>query len=121
MKHLLVGACALLACNVLLASDWVLLAKSKSSTWEARAGTFKRDADGHIFVAQGRRHVSETDRISFERWYVTRSDCQAGYGRLFTTTLDGEPKGHGVEFALKGGTVASGIADVLCELGLQSD
>ncbi|WP_354286830.1 hypothetical protein [Sphingomonas sp. UYEF23] len=98
------------------ASDWILLASTDTMVWEGRAGTLhlsKNNSQQDISVANGRATDTKYKRITFERWYVLVSACRNGSGKLVTTDMDGTFK-FDTEFVLKGGSVASSLADMLC-------
>jgi hypothetical protein len=55
------------------------------------------------------------DEIIFRKEYVTAQDCRIGHGKLISLNIDGSYAGE-VDYVSEGGTVASGIADMLCAL-----
>ena len=112
---------ALLATSSALAQDqgWVLLSQTESLTYEGRAGSFERSLTSNTNEPVGaiivRVRNKSTNRIVFEKNYVTLSDCTRGYGKLVTTELNGRAL-YQTDFIVDGGTVASTLAATICSL-----
>jgi hypothetical protein len=104
-------------------NDWILIASTDAMKWEGRAGSWnlsKTNSGKDVSVANGRSMDMKTRAITFERWYVPVSDCRSGSGKVSTTDMAGNFK-YDNEFVLKGGSIASSIADMLCSFVLEND
>jgi hypothetical protein len=99
--------------------NWVLISRAKTVVYEARVGSFERTlTEGThepLVTLTFRVRDSRNARIDFEKNYVRLADCEAGFGKLVTTDLNGRAK-YDSDFVTDGGNVASTIADTLCQL-----
>lgn len=107
------------ASSVLAQENWILISRSKTTTYEARVGSLE-----HTLTEVGREPIvalifrvrdSAKAAVEFEKNYVRLSDCRAGFGKLVTTDLNGRAK-YDNDFVFEGGNVASTIAQTLCGL-----
>lgn len=98
------------------AADWLPLSSTDDLIFEGRAGSreFSTTRGGNqIVIASGRVINKKTQKITFEKWYVGVDECRTGYGKIVTLNMDGSFSFEN-NFVLKGGSVASILADVLC-------
>lgn len=102
------------------APGWTEVAANASRTAvkEIKDGSFEvsqNKSNEEIAVVTGRTlSGSQTSpSIALEKWYVRTGDCQRGEGKIVTLRLDGEFK-YDNDFLLDGGTVASGVAEIIC-------
>jgi hypothetical protein len=105
------------------AEDWIILAETDRYRWEGRAGSLEfneNKAGEQISTATGRMTNRKTNQITFKRWYVRTSDCRKGSGKFVTLDLEGNFQ-FDTDFILKGGSVASSIADLLCGVVKDAD
>ncbi len=103
--------------------DWIMLASADTLKWEGRAGSWtqsKNNSGQAVAVASGRVTDTKTTMITFERWYVPITACRAESGKVTTTDMAGNFK-YDNDFVLKGGSVASSIADMLCSFIIAND
>lgn len=68
----------------------------------------------HVRVG-GRMTYKDTGLIDFTVFVVPASACRAGSGMLVTVPIDVNQKSYSTQFVLQGGTLASIVADLLCE------
>lgn len=104
-------------------ADWLELASTSEMVWEGRVGSreFSATRGGkRIVVAAGRTTDKNTKQMNFEKWYVEVEDCKRGHGNLVTLRMDGTFSFEN-QFVLKGGSVASGLAEMLCWLVFETD
>ena len=105
------------------ADDWIKLGESDNGTWEGRAGSahFSKNNSGEeIVTASGRTTDLKTKRVEFEQWYVRVSACRNGSGKVVTADISGTFKWD-TDFVLKGGNIASSLADMLCSFVQERD
>ena len=105
------------------ATEWVTLAGTDQFTWEGHAGTVRATTTRggtQVVVAQGRVTDKKTTVVTFQKWYVSVTDCRAGNGKLVTLDMEGNFQGEN-DFVLHGGTVASSLAEMLCSDVINND
>lgn len=109
--------------QAIAAEDWIVIASTDAMLWEGQARSLhaaKNNGGQDVVVASGRVIDKASKSIQFERWYVTISACRIGSGKLVTTDLAGTFQFEN-DFVLKGGNVASSLADMLCSYVLEAD
>jgi len=123
MKKLFAAAIIALSVNANAApkeSDlWITLATSTATGTSysvlKESGQFNKNDNGvPVYVVTGRT-VDKNGDISALMWYVKLEQCVAGKGHLTTT----DPLGNfvvGTQYAFGMGTVASQIAETLCNV-----
>jgi hypothetical protein len=120
MKKLIV-ALMLAASSVMAHSqEWVTLSKAGSTTYDGLVGSVKvieNDGNVKVVVVTGRVSDSATNKITGEMWYVTVSHCRAKQGALVSLDLLGKFK-YDNTFVFGMGSVASAIAEIVCNVGL---
>lgn len=118
--RVLIAVVCFTSTTVAVASDtWILLAETDDFRWDGKAGTLTATTNNGkqiVYSALGKITDKKTTRISFERWYVRKVDCQKGTGKLVTTDVNGDFK-FDSDFVLDGGSVAATLADMLCGFG----
>jgi hypothetical protein len=122
-RLLILSACICIGARAAGDSEWILLAYTDDMTWEGHAGSLHsatNNSGEEISTAFGRATNKHTKRIDFEQWYVRVSDCHSGSGKIATTDMKGNFK-YDTDFVLKGGSVASELADILCYPVVESD
>jgi hypothetical protein len=104
--------------SLVSANDWMFVARSGTSLYEVRAGSFE-----HVLTAEqdpaaiALFRVSDFDgankKITFVRLYVRPADCNAGFGKLGGTDVKGNPTDQN-DFVIGGGNIASSLAEFIC-------
>jgi len=119
LKQLPPLALGMVMVGALAQENWVIVSRSKTMTFEARAGSLEQTlTEGTrepIVTLIFRVRNSAKATVEFEKNYVRLADCRAGFGKLVTTDLNGLAK-YDSEFMFDGGNVASTIAQTLCAL-----
>lgn len=103
--------------------DWIQLSETDDFLFEVRTGSYQsaRTKSGTpISVLTGRSKNKKTGVVDFEKWYVTTEDCLKGSGKLVTLSLNGDFK-FDSDYLRKGGTVASSIGDLVCDVQKAQD
>jgi hypothetical protein len=119
MSKLLSGWLICLAPTVTHAQEWVPLADANNVFYEGRAGSIEYSVTEVTsepivtFMLRVRDARQTPPLIKFEKNYIRLSDCQAGYGKIVTTDLNGRAL-YSNDFVLKGGSIAAALADVAC-------
>ena len=100
------------------ANDWMFVARSGTSLYEVRTGSFE-----HVLTADHEPasialfRISGLDganrNIKFVRLYVRPADCNAGFGKLGETDVNGNLTDQN-DFVIGGGNVASSLAEFIC-------
>ena len=94
-----------------LADDWVPIADSTGgSSWRAKVDSYKRTGTDVSALFE----KSTPYGVSYEYMRVTLAHCEAGVGQVVISSIDGQVK-HRADFASGGNSVASAIADALCD------
>lgn len=97
---------------------WVEVSSSDEIVVSFRKGSFdvsKNHGGDTIALAIAQLVMKGSQNVEFRKFYVTSSDCRLGYGELVTLDLNGEFLSS-AKFVSQGGSVASGVADMLCAL-----
>jgi hypothetical protein len=97
-------------------SAWVVAANSADTTYSIRKGSFveTKTKDGTLVESVvGQNFHRNTKTVEYEKLYVTKSDCDAGIGKLVILDTNGNYTGES-DFVSKGDSVASGMADMIC-------
>lgn len=106
-----------LAASMSHASDWVEVARPKSGVtlYEYKEGSFENEeAAGNTMATAVFRVTSPKETAKFFKEKVAHSACRAGYGSLVTYSLSNVLTSN-VDYAEGGGTVASSIAQFICD------
>lgn len=102
---------------------WISLAVLDDGTkWEAKPGSFefKKNRSGiPIAVLTGRVVNTKPSTIDLRKWYVTAGDCKNKMGKLVSLDVSGEYQ-HENDFLFDSGSVASSIAQFICEVAEES-
>lgn len=97
--------------------QWYDVAASNDGTeYSVKAGSFSianTKAGTEVALVVGR--AVSGNRIDVEQWYVTVQDCHQEMGELVTLSVSGDFK-FGNEFVFGAGNIASGIAELVCNL-----
>lgn len=103
--------------------NWIDLAVSDDGTkWEAKPGSFeftKNRSGIPIAVLTGRVVNSKPSTIDLRKWYVTAGDCKNKMGKLISLDVSGEYQ-YETDFLFDSGSVASSIAQFICEVADES-
>ena len=109
----------LLGSNIAYAQqDWFAVAGTDESTWEVQNGSFEevQTKGGELIaVVISRVTNKSTKRIDLRKTYVSLASCEKKMGKVVTLDLDGKFR-YENDFLLGGGTVASGLAEFICEV-----
>ena len=115
MKWLLIGmaATAALVGNAAAQQQWEPVARHV----DVRAGSFElrtmKGSDASIATGIVRVRIGNT--FKFARAGVLLTDCERGYGKLSNYDIGTNAFLYAYDYVQDGGTVASDIADSLCE------
>lgn len=101
-------------------SSWIQVAADDSGnvSFSARKGSFEvtQTKDGTaVGSILGQYTLKKPDSIRYYKLYVSQSDCAAGYGQLVLLDTNGSYSSES-PFVSKGASIASGIADFICEV-----
>lgn len=93
--------------------------KDASDEYSIKPDSSVRDTnknDEKITIVVGKSTNKKTNQVELFKWYVTDVDCKKEYGNLVVLDLNGEFK-YEASFAKGAGTVASVLAEVICDAG----
>lgn len=115
--------CLLLVCSSPFSamaddSDWMYFGDTDSREWHIRKGSFDIETTkGGDVVASVLTQVKQknTKQIQFQKWYVSQSDCDKGYGKFVVLTVNNEFVTEN-DFISGGKSVAANGADFICSL-----
>ena len=103
-------------------NGWLSVASSSDERVrkEAKTGSFELNTNkggDEIAVVTGRslNGPRANPTIALEKWYVRTIDCKRGQGKVVVLTLSGEYK-YENDFLREGGTIASGMAEFICDV-----
>ena len=122
MKRILT-ALALASITATASAQWVEIATGENGTvYLMREGTQARSQTraGEPITAVTGSMRDRNGAQSFWRWYVRDTDCDRRIGRLTTLRASGEFAWHS-DWAEGGGTVASELARVICNVRVLLD
>lgn len=105
-------------------SGWVQVAVSQdgNDVYSVKLHSGERSATKGgvpIIVVVGQVEHKLTGKVDLNKWYVTDSDCNQGYGYLDVTDMDGNFI-YEAPFAQGGKNIASAIATDICAAGKSS-
>jgi|SRR6478672_8280973 len=101
-------------------SSWVPITKNAEGTihYSGRKGSYEvvqTKGGDSIAVIIGQTDNKQTKGIKFSKWYVKTDDCAAGFGQLVILKINGDFD-FDSDFVADGNSVASGVADFICDL-----
>lgn len=105
-----------LAANASPDSDWVQVSETDTHIFKIRKGSFdikKTKGGTPIAVVLGQLTNTQSKSIAYNQWYVSKTDCEAGFGKLVMLDTKGNYTNE-TDFVSSGDSVASGIADIIC-------
>lgn len=119
MKNVIFGAVALLLQFAFpaQAADLVTIATSERGDvkYSVRPDTVNRGKNkGGEEITSAIFEVSNDRGINVRDIYVVNSDCDKGFGKIFTLDVDGKFR-FSTEYVRGGNSIASGVADFLCK------
>lgn len=122
LKTILFIIVALVSCLATAASDenWVEVSRTEHGVYAIKKGSLEFTATKggeSVILVLGRAFDLKTSEVSFEKWYVTGTDCGKEMGPVVTLDMSGNYKFEN-DFVFSGGSVASSIAEVICLVGL---
>jgi hypothetical protein len=99
-------------------SDWVLLTQNSddSQFYSGKRGSYELTTTKNrtsVATILGQTENKNDKTVTYNKWYVSTSDCDAGMGKLVVLKLNGD-FAFEAAFVSKGTNIASGIADVVC-------
>ena len=98
--------------------EWYEVASTDETFWEVQGGSFEevRTKGGDpIAVVVSRATTRATKRIDLRKSYVPLASCEKKMGKVVTLDLDGKFR-YENDFVVGGGTVASAIAEFICDI-----
>jgi len=98
--------------------EWFEVAATDERIWEVQGGSFEesRTKGGDpIAVVISRVTTKSTKQIDLRKSYVPIADCEKRMGKVVTLDLDGKFRFEN-DFLFGGGTVASSMAEFICEV-----
>ena len=98
--------------------QWVPIAEAAGGAiWEMRKGSLQLLTGGAqtlVHMVTRKRWLDGRGSIAFERKLVSVDDCNAGFGKVVTVSLDIKQRLYDNDFITDGGTVTSALAEALC-------
>ena len=98
--------------------EWYEVASTDETFWEVQGGSFeevKTKGGDPIAVVVSRATTRSTKRIDLRKSYVPLASCRNKMGKIVTLDLDGNFR-YENDFVVGGGTVASAIAEFICDV-----
>jgi hypothetical protein len=98
--------------------EWYEVGSTDESIWEVQSGSFEetRTKGGDPIVVMISRVTNKsTKRIDLRKTYVPVASCEKRMGKVVTLDLDGKFR-YENDFLIGGGTIASGLAEFVCEV-----
>ena len=101
-------------------SEWIFITSSSDDThtYSGKRGSFEiTTTKGGISVAMllGQIENKSDKSVTFNKWYVSTSDCESGIGKLVALKVDGDYDFE-ADYVSKGKSIASYIADTICSV-----
>lgn len=116
---LLLAGCVVVTEVAAAEYEWVTITGFPGAIYEVAKGSAERTLTDRttepVIAFMVRMTRRQNNTVLFVKNFVRFADCDAGYGKLVTTKLDGSFM-YDSDFVLGGGTIASDIAGVLCVL-----
>lgn len=105
-------------------SEWVVIAQNSDDTtfYSGKSGSFEittTKAGTRIAMILGQIEDKKLKTVTYNKWYVTTADCDAGIGKLVVLKVNGDFDNE-TDYVSKGKNIASGIGDMICDI-YQSD
>lgn len=99
-------------------SDWVAIVSSSDNSmlYSGKKGSFElTSTKGEIPIAVllGQTENKKNKSITYNKWYVSTSDCERGLGKIVFLKISGDFDFE-VDYVSKGDSVGSSIADAIC-------
>jgi len=122
LRRIAIGVLLCVATVALAQTDgWVQVAVSAdgSDTYSIKlhSGERTQNKQGqNITVVVGQDNDNARQSVQIEKWYVTESDCQLGYGDLVFLDINGNYVGE-APFASGSKNIGSAIAAAICAAG----
>lgn len=106
------------------ASDWILIAQTNDDerSYSGRKGSYELFATKGgtpIAMILGQTEDGISKKVTYNKWYVAVSDCEAGMGKLVALKVSGEYEFE-TDYVAKGKNIASGIGDLICDIYLDN-
>ena len=97
-------------------NPWINYTETDNWKYEVKAASFENTKDGGFILM---RTTNKTNnQMSFYKISMKTSDCKKGLGKTTWQKLNGEILSE-FDFVTDGGTIASNIAQVVCNLVLE--
>lgn len=101
-------------------SEWIPITQNIEDTqfYSGKKGSFEittTKSGLNVATIIGQTEDRKQKSATYNKWYVSIDDCDAGMGKLVVLKINGEYSFEG-DFVSGGKNIASRIADVICEI-----
>ena len=105
-------------------SEWILIVQNSDDTrfYSGKRGSYELSATkggAPIAMILGQTEDRISRNVTYNKWYVTTSDCEAGIGKLVTLKVSGEYDFE-TDYVARGNNIASSIGDLVCSIYLDN-
>jgi hypothetical protein len=99
-------------------SEWIFIASNRDDTrfYSGKRGSFEivtTKGGTQAAMVLGQIDDRKDNTITYNKWYVSTSDCQSGIGKLVALKVGGDFDFE-ADYVAKGESIASSIADTIC-------